>query len=81
MRDLKIRILDDSKVEDVDLWLASGTVRVSRTALLNTLFEAFHEEITNKEPSLANTTTCIKNAIKIGHARVDAQRFGENHQH
>lgn len=76
MKDLKIRILDDSKVEDVDLWLASGTVKISRTALLNSLFEAFHEEITDQEADLRTVAKCIKGAVKIGHAKVDAERFG-----
>lgn len=76
MKDLKIRILDDDKVADVDLWLASGTVRVSRTSLLNTLFEAFHEYISGKEASLENIAEGIQVAIKVGKARVDCKRVG-----
>ncbi len=77
MRDMKIRILDDSKVEDVDLWLASGSVRVSRTSLLRSLFEAFHTEIVGKEPTLNNIATGIQAAVKITHTSVDQERFGE----
>lgn len=77
MRDLKIRILDDDKVSDVDIWLASGTVRVSRTALLNALFEAFHEQITGHEASIENIATCIHGAIKVGTIRVNQERFGQ----
>ena len=76
MKDLKIRILDDEKVEDVDLWLASGTVRVSRTSLLNSLFEAFHEAITSKDATLENVAEGIQVAVRVGLAKVDRERFG-----
>jgi len=76
MRDLKIRIHDDDKVADVDLWLQSGTVRVSRAQLLNTLFEAFHEHITGHEATLDNITACIQGAITVGSIRVGHQRDG-----
>lgn len=76
MKDLKIRILDDDKVEDVDLWLASGTVRVSRTSLLNSLFEAFYDEIAGKEATLENIAEGIQMAVRIGHRKVDQERFG-----
>ena len=76
MRDMKIRILDDSKVDDVDLWLASGSTRLSRTALLNTLFEAFHTEITGQDPTLENIATNVHNAVKIGRIKANSERFG-----
>ena len=76
MRDLKIRILDDDKVSDVDLWLASGTVRVSRTALLNTLFEAFHEHISGHEATLENIAEGVQYAVRIGGQRVEQMRHG-----
>lgn len=77
MKDLKIRILNDAHVEDVDLWLASGTVRVSRTSLLNSLFEAFHTEIAGKEAALENIASCIQGAVKVGHIKVNQERFGQ----
>lgn len=77
MREMKIRLQDDAKVEDIDLWLASGPVRVSRTALLNHLLEAFHGEITNQECTIETIADAIGIAVKIGHKTVDAQRFGQ----
>ncbi len=76
MRDMKIRILDDSKIEDVDLWLASGSVRVSRTALMNILFEEFHTEVTGQDSTLENIATGVHNAVKIGRIKADNERFG-----
>ena len=76
MKDLKIRIQDDDKVSDVDLWLASGTVRVSRSQLLTTLFEAFHEHITGHEASLENIAACVQGAIAVGSIRVAHLRDG-----
>lgn len=76
MKDLKIRILDDAKVEDVDLWLASGIIRVSRTSLLNSLFEAFHAEIVGKEANFENIADCIQGAVRVGKMKVDKERFG-----
>lgn len=76
MREMKIRLQDDAKVEDIDLWLASGNVRVSRTSLLNCLVEAFHEEIVGKECTLENITASITTAVKIGRQKIDNQRFG-----
>lgn len=76
MKDLKIRILDDDKVETVDLWLASGVNRVSRTQLLNALFEAFHEHISGKEATLENIAEGIQYAVKIGGQRTDQVRHG-----
>jgi hypothetical protein len=72
----KVRLQDDAKVEDIDLWLQSGTAKVSRTALLNHLVEAFHKEITGKEPTLETIAECITSAVKIGRKTVDNQRFG-----
>ena len=76
MKDLKIRILDDDKVETVDLWLASGVNRVSRTQLLNALFEAFHEGISGKEATLENIAEGIQYAVKIGGLHIDQVRHG-----
>jgi hypothetical protein len=76
MKDLKIRILDDDKVSDVDLWLASGVNRVSRTQLLNALFEAFHEHITDKEPTLEIIAEGIQYAIRVGGHSIDQVRHG-----
>jgi len=41
MKEIKIRIEDDELVEDIDLWLRSGQLRVSRTKLLEALLLAF----------------------------------------
>jgi hypothetical protein len=76
MKEMKIRLQDDSKVEDIDLWLASGTAKVSRTALLNHLVDAFHKEIVGKECSLETIAECITSTVKIGRQTVDNQRFG-----
>lgn len=76
MKDLKIRILDDDKVSDVDLFLASGTVRVSRTALLNMLFEAFHEHTLGKEATLENIAEGIQYAVRIGGQHLEQVRHG-----
>lgn len=80
MKDMKIRILDDDLVRDIDLWLASGTVRVSRTSLLRSLFEAFHTEIVGKEATLENIASCIQGAVKVGHITVNKERFGQQNQ-
>ena len=74
MKDMKIRIQDDDKVADIDLWLASGPVRISRTQLITTLFEAFHEYISGKESTLENIAEGIQCAIKIGGRRVEQLR-------
>ena len=76
MKDLKIRIQDDDKVSDVDLWLASGVNRVSRTQLLNALFEAFHEAISGKEATLENIAEGIQYAVKIGGQHLEQVRHG-----
>lgn len=76
MREMKIRLQDDAKVEDIDLWLASGPVRVSRTALLNHLLEAFHGEIAGCDCSLETIAAGITAAVKIGRKTADEQRFG-----
>lgn len=80
MREMKIRLQDDTKVEDIDLWLASGTARVSRTALLNHLLDAFHGEIAGKECTLEALAEGITAAVKIGRQTVDDKRFSRGDQ-
>lgn len=76
MKEMKIRLQDDAKVEDIDLWLVSGPVRVSRTALLNHLLEAFHTEIAGKECTLEVIANSITAAVKVGRKTVNERRFG-----
>lgn len=76
MREMKIRLQDDDKVTDIDLWLVSGPVKISRTALLNYLLEAFHTEITGNECTLETITSGITSAVKISRKKVDEKRFG-----
>ena len=73
----KVRLLNDAKVEDVDLWLRSSPVRVSRTQLLNALFDAFHAEIVGKECNLETIATSIATGVKIGKEAMDRKRFGK----
>jgi hypothetical protein len=77
MKDLKIRLYDDAMVEDIDLWLASGTARVSRARLLNILLEAFHAEITDREATFPQVNKCVRTAIQVGKVKLDKERFGE----
>lgn len=75
MYEVKLRLKDPEIVEAVDLWLASGTVRLSRTALLNHLFEAFAASIMNKTCTLDNVAECVATAIKISKPQIEQHRM------
>lgn len=74
MKEMKVR-LDPDKATDVQLWLASGTVRVSFTGLLNALLTAFHAEIAGKEPCLDVIAEAIQTSVRITHHELDQHRF------
>jgi len=75
MKEIKIRIEDDELVEDIDLWLRSGQLRVSRTKLLEALLLAFGESIRGEECNIETVAGGIQNAIKVGTKRLNKQRF------
>ena len=75
MKDMKVR-LPEEKAEDIKLWLASGTVRISFTGLMVALMEAFHDEITDKECTIDTVAESIRDSVKIGRATVEARRAG-----
>jgi hypothetical protein len=75
MKEMKVRLPED-KADDIRLWLASGSARISFTRLVELLVSNFHAEVMGQESTLEVVSKGLKDSVKVTKIEMERRRFG-----